>query len=428
MTILSLTSATRNLYASSIVQRIFSNISWGIISQAGGKGLFFIVTVYLARVLGTEEYGLLIYAQSIVLYFWIAADLGVNMYGSREIARAKSEAPDIINPLLTLRIISGLVVFLISMILLNLLVHSPVERLLFTGCAFYLITRSISIDWVMSGFEKFKYIAISNFTTFIAMLLMMLALVKGKDDLVKASFLWSSCYLFGGIVLLVFLYEKLGIRFKPVFHIKTWLLHLGKSIHFTISGGLSALSQYLPIIYLGIFASPNEVGLFSAPYGLIFAIVFVLSLLPYSIYPILSQLHSAEKTTFRKLHKIYLLCSILIGLCIALAGYIFAREIILLLYGSIYEDSIALFKILVWFVFLYSVRSAYGLVIAASGLQRYYTFASSFAVLFFTFMFFLLKFIFGISYPISASISLLATEVGTVLILRFIWGLKNEEH
>ena len=420
--------AERLIGTRGISHRIASNISWAVVSQVGGKGLFFLVTVYWARVLGVENYGLITYAQSIVLYFWLAVDLGVNMYGSREIARAKSEAPDIINPLLTLRIISGFIVFLIFMSVLNLFVHSSIQRLLFTGCAFYLITRSISIDWVMSGFEKFKYIAISNFTTFISMLLMMLVLVKDKDDLVKASFLWSLCYLFGGIVLLVFLYNKFGIRFKPVFHIKTWLFHLRKSIHFTISGGLSALSQYLPIIYLGIFASPKEVGLFSAPYGLIFAIIFVLSLLSYSMYPILSELYSAEKIMFRKLHNIYLLAAILMGLCIALVGHIFARKIILLFYGNNYEESIALFKILVWFVFLYSIRSVYGIVIAASGLQKFYTLASTFAVIFFTTVFFLLKFLFHVSYPVSACISLLGTEIGTILILRSIWELKSEKY
>ncbi len=428
MTILNLTSVTKSLYTNITVQRIFSNISWGIISQVGGKGIFFLVTVYLARVLGTEEYGLFTYAQSIVLYFWIAVDLGIDMYGSREIASDKSNASNIINPLVTLRIIGGLVAFAAFIPILIFIKHSTSQRLLFMGCALYLITRAISVEWVMRGFEKFKYITIANFATFITMLLAMIIFVRGKDNLVSASFLWSLCYLFGGIVLLIFLYEKLGIRIEPVFDIGNWLLHLRKSIHFTISGGLLALSQYLPIIFLGLLASANEVGLFSAPYGLVLGLVFVISLFPYSLYPIFSELYISEKKKFDRLHNTYMWSSTILGLCMALIGFIYAGDIILLIYGKSYSGSIPLFKILVWFVFLYSIRSVYGIVIAASGLQKFYTLASTFAVIFFTTVFFLLKFLFHVSYPVSACISILGREIGTILILRFVWELKSEKY
>ncbi len=427
MTILNLTSATKHLYANITVQRIFSNIGWGILSQVGGKGIFFLVTIYLARVLSAAEYGLFTYAQSIVLYFWIAVDLGIDMYGSREIASDKANAANIINPLLTLRIIGSLIAFASFIMILFLIEHSINQALLFTGCGLYLLTRAINVEWAMRGFERFKYITAANFATFITMLLAVIIFVRGKDDLVSASFIWSLSYLFGGIVLLVILYEKLGITVKPDFDTGNWLLHLRKSIHFTISGGLLALSQYLPIIFLGILASANEVGLFSAPYGLVLGLVFVISLFPYSLYPIFSELHISESGKFRQLHNVYMFSSLLLGFFTALLGFIFANEIIMLVFGDNYRDSAALFKILIWFVFLYSIRSVYGIVIAATGLQKFYTFASTFRVLFFTIMFFSLKQFFSITYSVSASISLLASEIGMILILKFIWDLKNEE-
>lgn len=428
MTILNMPSIAKNLYLNVIVQRVTSNIIWGIISQVGGKGLLFLTTIYLARVLGTVEYGLFTYVQSIVFFSWIAVDLGINMYGSKEIAGHKSNASNIINPLLTLRIIGGFVAFLTFILILLVIKPSTSQRLLFIGCGLYLVTRAISVEWVMRGFEKFKYIAIANFTTFSTMLLAMVIFVKSEDDLVKASFLWSSCYLLGGIVLLILLYDKLRIKFEPVFDIGNWLLHLRKSIQFTISGGLLTLSQYLPIIFLGTLTSAKEVGLFSVSFGLVLGIIFVLSLVPYSLYPIFSELYISEKKKFKKLHNIYMLSSIFFGLCTTLIGFIYAKDLILLIYGDNYYESIALFKILVWSVFLYSLRSVYGIVISATGLQKFYTIASTFRVLFFTILFFSLRPLFGISYAISASISLLAAEIGMILILRFIWVLKNEKY
>lgn len=427
MTVLNATSAVRNLYANIALQRIFSNIGWGVISQVGGKGIFFLVTIYLARVLGAEEYGSFTYAQSIVLYFWIAVDLGIDMYGSREIASDKPNAGGVINALLTLRIIGSLIAFGAFLLILFLFRHKVDQMPLFIGCSLYLITRAINVEWAMRGFEKFKYIALANFATFIIMLFAVIILVRGGNDLSRASFVWSLSYVIGGIILLYLLDQKLGIPVKPDFDIGSWLHHLAKSIHFTISGGLLALSQYLPIIFLGILASAHEVGLFSAPYGLILGLVFVISLVPYSLYPVFSELYIGEKRKFRQLHNAYMLSSLLIGFLTALVGFIFADRIVGLVFGDGYRESASLLKIMIWFVFLYSVRSVYGIVIAASGLQRYYTLASALRLLLFTVMFFSLKYFFSVAYTASASISLLVSEAGMILILKFIWDLKNEE-
>lgn len=85
-------------------KRVASNFLWSIVSEAIAKCVFFITTIYLARTLGVSNFGLFTLAQTITLYFWLAVDLGINMYGIREIAKDKENAEKIINPLLTLRI------------------------------------------------------------------------------------------------------------------------------------------------------------------------------------------------------------------------------------------------------------------------------------------------------------------------------------
>jgi O-antigen/teichoic acid export membrane protein len=98
----------------SVAERVVSNFAWSVLSESLGKGLFFIATLYLARTLGVENFGLFTLAQTFTFYFWGAVDLGTNMYGIRELAKNKDTAEDIINPLLTLRITVGLAVFLLK--------------------------------------------------------------------------------------------------------------------------------------------------------------------------------------------------------------------------------------------------------------------------------------------------------------------------
>lgn len=408
-----------------LLRRITSNFGWSVVSEIGGKGIFFLVTVYLARILEVKNYGLFTFAQTVVTYFWLVGDLGINMYGSREIAKDKKNTECIMGSLLTIRIISGLIVFAVFIVAIIFLVDSPIQKLIFFGCGFYLITRSINTDWILRGIERFQYIAFGNFATFLSMIFLMILIVKDKEDVTKAPFVWSFCYLLGGGILFYILHRKLRISYKPFFHLKTLFSHIRESIHFTISRGFLTLYSYLPVIYLGIFASDYEVGLFSAPFRLIFAIVFVISMLSMALFPIFSDLYFSNKEKFKKLLGSYFLLSVVLGLSIGIIGTLFSKQIILLIYGDQYINSYIIFSILIWFAALTSLRVVYGIVIAASGLQRFYTLASIFGVLFLTFMFFLLKFLFKVSFLVTAALSIVATEIGIILILILIWRFKG---
>lgn len=411
----------------SLLHRVTSNFSWTIIGEIGGRGLFFLVTVYLARVLGVNNYGVFTFAQAIVYYFWLAVDLGVTMYGSREIARDKNNVNSIFNSLLTIRILSGLIVFTIFIALIYSFGTSPLQKLIFLGCAFFLISRSINTDWVFRGLEKFKYIAFGNLGTFLSMILLMLLIIKNEDDVITASFLWSLCYLLGGAVLLFILFKKVKLSFKPVFKIETLFSHLKESIHFTVSRGFLSLFQYLPLIFLGFFSTDYDVGLFSAPFRMITALTFVVSIFQMALFPIFADLYFSNREKFRKLHKLYMLISIIFGVMIGIIGTVFRKEIMLFIFGNEYINSAFSFGIIIWFVSLIFLRVVYGVVFAASGLQRFYSLAAIAGVLLVSIMFFILKLIFHVSDLTSASVSLVAAETGILLLLQVIWTTQRKK-
>jgi len=73
------TTITKRILTKSIVRRVASNFGWLIVSQAVGKGIFFITNIYLARTLGVEHFGLFTLAQTITFYLWLAVDLGTGI-------------------------------------------------------------------------------------------------------------------------------------------------------------------------------------------------------------------------------------------------------------------------------------------------------------------------------------------------------------
>lgn len=373
MTTIKIPSVARSLYTNNIAQRVATNFGWSLVSEAIGRGVFFITNIYLARTLGVSNFGLFTLAQTITFYFWLAVDLGTNMYGIREIAKHKENAEEIINPLLTLRIIAGLVVFTVYTTSLLFFDMTVEKKLVFAAAGLYLLAYSFYTDWVLKGLEKFKYTVYGNLISSIVFLAGVFLFVRQSDNVVLASLIWALSYFFGSIGLIVFISSKLEIRYKPSFDIKTWLTHLKESVHFTFSGSLMALYQYLPILLISIFYGSYEVGLFSAPYRIVITICSAGFLIPMSFYPVFSELYHTDRAQFHNTHTKMQLIMLVLGLPAAIIGAVFSDRIIEILLGSQYSASAGIFKILVWLVPLYFLRFSYGSLMGAVGKQFIYT-------------------------------------------------------
>ncbi|MCH7548273.1 MAG: oligosaccharide flippase family protein, partial [Candidatus Krumholzibacteriota bacterium] len=232
--------------------------------------------------------------------------------------------------------------------------------------------------------------------------------------------------LIGGIFLFATLSRAFRMRYRPTFAWSGWRAHLRESVHFTISGGLMTLSQILPIIYLGIFATAYEVGLFSAPYRLFVAATFVISVLPMSLYPVFAELFTKNPTKFKKLLRLYKLTAFVSGLAILLGGILLAEDITLFVFGDQYRESALYLKIIFVNIFLHTIRSPYGIVIAATGLQKLYTIGSGTGVVLLATMIFVLRHIYGLPPLVSVSISFAFSEFIVTMILIFLWGHASE--
>ena len=363
-----------------ISRRVASNFGWSIISEAIGKGVFFITNIYLARSLGVEHFGIFALAQTITFYFWFAVDLGTTMYGIREIAKNKEHAKEIINPLFTLRITAGLVVFTLYMLSLFFLAMPAINKFCYAGCGLYLLTYSLYTDWIFKGVEKFKFIAFGSFASSVIFLTATLYFVKGSEAVVIASFAWSLSYLLAGLWLIYLLYYKMDIKLRLSFNFRVWRSHIKESVYFSISGILMLLYQYIPILLLSFFFTNYEVGIFSAPYRVVITICSAGFLIPLAFYPVFSELYAKDNKTFRKSHKRFQNVMLIIGTPVAIIGTVWGEQIVELLFGNQYEQSTLIFKMLIWLVPLYFLRSTYGSVLMAAGFQRQHNLATLTAV------------------------------------------------
>jgi O-antigen/teichoic acid export membrane protein len=356
--------------ARGIAGRVVSNLGWSVVSEAVGKGVFFATNIYLARVLGVEGFGLFTLAMTLTYYFWLAVDLGTNMYGIREIARDRENAGALINTLLTMRVTAGVAVFAVYMAVLAALDMPGESKLIFAGCGLYLVSYAFYTDWVLKGLEKFKFIAYGSLVSSLAFLGAVFGFVHGREDAALAASVWSGSYFLGSVSLFYFLLKKQGLRFRPSFDMKVWWRHLRESLYFTLSGGLMMLYQSLPILLLAAYFGEYEVGIFAAPYRVITVIASAGFLVAMSFYPVLSDLYARDRVRFRKAHRSYQMLMIAIGLPTALIIFFFSEALVGVLFGGEYRESVGVLAALGWLVPLFLLRYTYGSVLLATGFHK----------------------------------------------------------
>ncbi len=361
----------------SILRRFSTNFAWAIVGEGVSRIGVFAINVYLARVLLVEGFGLFTLAQTITLYFWLAVNLGTGLYGTKEIARRPDSAGEIVRVLTSIRLVVGLLVFVVYITIVAFLDISLTKKLVFGSSAVYLLSFSVYTDWAYRGLERFKYIAVGNTVSFLAYFFGVYFFVHGSGDIAAALLCWAFSYLLAGVTLLYVLKRTFGITIGFVYDRALWLKHLGRSIYYMFSGVARIMTQFIPIMLVGLLATGYGLGLYSASYRLVVTLANAGSLITIAMFPILSDIaHRREEKEMRALVLYYLGgVSVLGGAC-ALVLFLVADPLIHILFTDKYSGSIEVFRLMIWYFPVSLIRNVYGNSLLAMEKQKQHALAS----------------------------------------------------
>ena len=107
------------------LQTIAKNSSVLLISQVISYVLTFFSTIYIARYLGTDGFGILSFALAFTGMVSIFADMGLNTLVVREVARNKSTTDQFLTNVLVIKTILAVITVLIVILVINLLNYPP---------------------------------------------------------------------------------------------------------------------------------------------------------------------------------------------------------------------------------------------------------------------------------------------------------------
>ena len=324
--------------------------------------LAFITFPYLVRVLQVEQYGLIIFAQSVVQYFVLFTDYGFNLLGPREIAQHDSveERGNVFSNVFFAKLFLlflSTILFGIGLILLK--IYCTVDYYLY--CIFYLmvIGNVLFPVWFFQGIQQMRYITFVNIVANIIRVAGIFIFVKSPQDYLLAALFHAIVPLIASIfswIILVKDYPEVLVL--PSFKgIRKMLIDGWSIFTSTVAINLYTASN---VVFLGMLTNNIVVGYFSGAKKIIDNITQLISPITQAIYPYVSKKASASKTdALRFLHKIVMLLG---GgnFVLSLFIFIFAEWIVELLLGNGYEQSVLLLRIMALLPVIISLSNVFG--------------------------------------------------------------------
>jgi len=332
----------------------------------------FIATVYIARILTVDGFGLIHYGLAFLTYAMLLTNPGVTTIGAREIARDRNNTR-IVFEILGLRITLSAVVLLLCGAGLLFIPGDPSTKAIVLIYFITLIPFSFLLEFVFQGREEMEYIGVSRILQSATYVVFLLVLVRGLENL---TFVPVSYLIAYGIAtaFLLFAFFRRYRSFRVRFSVRFWRELLIVSTPVGLATIFNQAALTLPPIILGIFFAKEAVGVYSAAYKIIIMLLIIERVFHYVSFPVLSkQFTSAPKklsSTFSLLSRIILAITIpgTIG------GIIIAGRLIALVYGTGYQSAVLVLQILMVYFMVTPLNSILGYGLVAVDRQRRFLF------------------------------------------------------
>lgn len=328
--------------------------------------LFPIITLpYLLRVLGADNYGLMVFASAFAAYFIIITDYGFNLSIPPILSVNKTDK-DKIAEIFSSVIVVKTLLFAISSIIFFLLVES-IELFAENKTVFYLSYLAVLGNllfpiWLFQGLEKLHLSSIISIIIKGLSVVLIFLLINSSNDLHLLILINSLSSVAAGLVSIVIIFSSLKIKLRKVSfnELKNVLIN---GYHLFISSLSINIYTTSNVFFLGLIAGEAFAGYYSAADKIRIAVQNIFSPITQTIYPHLSELFSKSVSAgMQFLRKIFYTAGALIFFVCTMI-FIFSPQIINLAAGEGYESSIIVLKILAFLPFIIFMSNLAGIQI-----------------------------------------------------------------
>jgi O-antigen/teichoic acid export membrane protein len=351
--------------------------------------LFLITIPYLFRVLGSRNYGLVIFAQTLAFYFSIFVNFGFNLTATKDISvqRENSEKiSEIVSSVLTLKIVFFLISLLLMTLLTSLIPPLRENRLLFLLSMLACLSEALFPVWYFQGIEKMKYITFINVTTRVLATILVFIAIVSQNDFVIYPLILGIGTVSGALFALVLVFRKQEIIFRfqtP----KVLVNYFNENLLYFFSNVSTQIYANANKIIIGSFLGMVEVAYYDVAEKVINIVKVPYSLLGQTLFPKFSR-----DRNIAFLRKI-IISTVIFTLLIILILFLFSGIIVRFFSGTYNSGTVEILRILSLSLIPISMSLFYGdLMLISFNMKNSYAKMRFFGLMFYLLVFIVMKF------------------------------------
>ncbi|MBI4547240.1 MAG: flippase [Ignavibacteriae bacterium] len=352
------------------MKRFSQNFLSIISSDIGRRLLGFLAVTYLARTVGTANFGAINVGFTVLSYALMASSGGLNSFGTRSVAQGA--LPTIVNDILSVRLITSSLSFGIVAFIAFYFVPNKLTATLIVLFNVSLFVQAVLLEWYFQGREEMTMIGFSRVASAVLYLFLLLLVVQSAENL-----LWVALASVAGDTLaaaiLYFTFKRKQSDFHFIFNLSRWKSLFIEAFPIGLGSMMAHFSVNLAPLALGILMTNSDVGIYSAASKLIFFLLMFDRVLSTLLLPASSRLHIYSPDQLSRVLSTAMKWIILIALPVCIGGTLLADTIVPLVYGRQYLPAVDIFRILIWYLLFTMLHTMYSIGLLAIGKEKIYS-------------------------------------------------------
>ena len=405
----SVVSVKKNFFYNNLL--LLSNLLFPVINFA-----------YASRILGPAGIGKVQFVVIFATYFVLIAQLGIPVYGMREVAKTRTDQNQL-NKLFSELLLINLMSSLLMSVIYGVLIFSlgwfsdSINYYLLGGL---LVLSGFSVlDWFYMGMEQFRFLSLRSIVIKAAALMALFLFVRTSGDIMIYFLITIFSILSGNLWNLLRLKGLVSINFR---HTEIQKHGLPLLILFASSLTISVYTLGDTLL-LGFFTNDQAVGYYTAAKKLLLITIPLITSLGTVLIPKLTKsldVKNKKETNTRINQSFSFIC--LFGIPVSAGLFIFSPEIMRLFSGVQFTGAVLTLQLLAPVIFLVGLGHLFGMqLLIPGGFEKQYLFATFLGMVI---SLLLNLFLIRIFKDKGAAVTLLITE-GIVSFMAYLFVIKK---
>lgn len=379
---------------------------------------------YIVRVIGIEKFGLLSFASNIILYFVVLTDYGFNLTATKQISIQKNNPDklnDIVSSVFQIKIILALF-SLIPLVLLILFYPKINREWIVYVFSFGMVIGQIFFPiWFFQGMEKMKFLTILNIISKGLFTISIFIFINQASDYILIPVFTSLGSIIAGVLSVVLMYYKFGIRFK-IQKLKLLTVPLKESWYIFISKIAVLAYTSGNLFFLGIMTNDLQVGFYAISEKIIAAVIPISTALTTAFFPYFSRLWIHNKQQYYIAFNKFIKYFLFLLLILSIVAFIAAPYLVFLVSGNFIKDSIEVLRLLSITILLIPIGALFTESFVIQNRNKYVTKATIYTTFFNIIVIFPFIFYLGV---IGLAVTVILVQIFQVIINIYFFKLNK---